>query len=314
MGNAGAFADGVLGARRVPQVTLEVGDFRIRHHILFHIFRTEIDAGTEIGVHRSLAVFGHEDHGAGGRREGAFRFRFEIDTLGADIVLEDFSELVFRHLAEIGGLTAEIRHACRRVASAAAGGFKSRPHKRIKQFGAFRVDEVHRTFGNGIVVEKAIIAAGDNVDDGIADSQYVEFRHRPYPFRTGCAYFSKGLKHFSRQEKPKEKICGSRDGAKTRHLPVMWLSYSFYQSKRCVNAYRNGRHDGLLAQPLSPPRMYWRYITDIKGGGDPAFSFWRTPDHGTTWPLRAFPPKRLTTFFPFTAYLIGRKRGAKAYS
>src|SRR5690606_26022515 len=117
------------------------------------------------------------------------RLGFEINALSADVVLEDFAELVFRHLAEIGSLAAEIRHTRRRIASAAAGGFESRPHQRIKQLCPFCVYEVHRPFGNGIVVEKAVIAAGNDVDDGIADSQYVKFRHWPYPVRTGCASF-----------------------------------------------------------------------------------------------------------------------------
>ncbi|KNA03684.1 hypothetical protein SOVF_206750 [Spinacia oleracea] len=186
MRNAGAFANGVLGARRIPQVTFEIGDLGLRHDVVFDVFRAKIDASAKIGVHRTLAVFGDEDHRTGGRRKRAFRLRFEIDALRADIVLEDFSELVFGDLAEIGGLAAEIRNARGRVAGTSARGFESRPHQRIKQLGPFRIDEVHRAFGNGIVVEKAIIAARDDVDDGIADSQYVEFRHRPYPVRTRC--------------------------------------------------------------------------------------------------------------------------------
>ncbi len=185
MRDAGAFANGVLGARRVPQITFEIGNFRIRHHILFDVFRTEIHAGAEIGVHRAFAILGDENHRTGGRRKRAFRFGFEINALRADVVLEDFSELIFGHLAKISGLAAEIRHACGGVTRTSAGCLQSRSHQRIKQFGPLRVDEVHRTLGNGIVVQELIIAAGNDVDDGIADSQYVEFRHGPIRLAVG---------------------------------------------------------------------------------------------------------------------------------
>jgi hypothetical protein len=100
-----------------------------------------------------------------------------MNALGADIMGEDLAELVFGNLTEIGSLAAEIRDPGRRIAGASAGGFQSRAHARIEKLGALGVYEVHRGFGDVVFDQKLIVATGDNVDDSIADGQYIEASH-----------------------------------------------------------------------------------------------------------------------------------------
>ena len=181
MGDAGAFADRVLGKRRVPEIAFEIGDSRVGNHGGLDIARSELDAGAEIGVHRALAVFGHEDHRARGRRMRIERLRFEMHALCTDVVGKDLSELVVGDLAEIGGPAAEAGDTRRRIAGAAAGGFKRRPHARIEQLCPLRIDQVHRTLDDAVVDKKRIVAAGDDIHDRIADREHVEFRHSEPP-------------------------------------------------------------------------------------------------------------------------------------
>ncbi len=86
VGNSGGKADGVLGARRVPQIALEIGDAGRRDDVGVDILGAEFDAGAEIGVHRTLAVRGDEDHRARRRRRAGQRPGRKIDADGADIV------------------------------------------------------------------------------------------------------------------------------------------------------------------------------------------------------------------------------------
>src|SRR6516164_5006474 len=71
MGNSGRFAEGVLCLRRVEKIALKIGDSSSSHNLRVDVIGPEIDTGAEIGVHRSLAVGGHENQTArGGRAAG----------------------------------------------------------------------------------------------------------------------------------------------------------------------------------------------------------------------------------------------------
>ncbi len=100
-----------------------------------------------------------------------------MNALGADVVGEDFAELIFCDIAEIGSLAAEVRHARRRVAGAAAGSFERRSHARIQEFGALGIDEVHRRLGDLVINEELVVAPGNDIHDGVADCQNIESCH-----------------------------------------------------------------------------------------------------------------------------------------
>src|SRR3546814_16573801 len=116
------------------------------------MFRTKIDAGAEIGVHRTLAIGGDENHRAGRRRIPTFRLRFVVDTLGADIMLEDRAQLVGGHLAEIGSPAAEPSDAGCGIAGRPARRPDRRAHLRIKQFRPLGVDTVPATLYNSVLL------------------------------------------------------------------------------------------------------------------------------------------------------------------
>ena len=58
---------GFLGVLRVPEIALEIDDFRCRDLRRIDIFGHQLLRSTEIGVHGALAVVRHQDVGAAGR-------------------------------------------------------------------------------------------------------------------------------------------------------------------------------------------------------------------------------------------------------
>ncbi|MCY1244070.1 hypothetical protein D9M72_571230 [compost metagenome] len=94
---------------------------------------------------------------------------------------EDLAELVARGLAEVGGATAKAGDTGCRIAGAAAGRFDGRAHARVQQPGSFGIDEVHGALYDAVFIEKGIVAARDDINDGIADRQHVVFCHEPRP-------------------------------------------------------------------------------------------------------------------------------------
>jgi hypothetical protein len=110
--------------------------------------------------------------GVSGQRPG-----LEMHSLRADVMVEDLAELVIGHLAEIGRPAAETGDAGGGVAGAAARGLDGGPHSGVEQFRALGIDEVHRALDDGIVDEEGLVAAGDDIDNRIADAQDVELVH-----------------------------------------------------------------------------------------------------------------------------------------
>src|SRR5690606_16459935 len=54
MGDRSRLAEGLLGARRVPQIALQIGDLGARDQGGIDVFRSQLDAGAEMGLHRAL--------------------------------------------------------------------------------------------------------------------------------------------------------------------------------------------------------------------------------------------------------------------
>ena len=177
MGDVGRLDDRFLGARRVPQIAFEIGDLGRLNDLFVDVLGAEFHAGAEIGVHGALAVRRHQDHASGGRRMAFERRRVIGNPHGADVVTEDRAELVGGNLAEIGARAAEAHEAGHGVGRAAAGGLDGRAHCAIEVLGALRVDQRHAALLDLVVRQKRVVAARNDVDDGIADGEEVVFGH-----------------------------------------------------------------------------------------------------------------------------------------
>src|SRR5690606_21456664 len=111
MRHGSAPPDCFLRVGRIPEVTFKIGHLGSLRLVLFHILRPELGACAEVGVHGSLAIWRHEDHGARGGRKIAKRSRIECYALRANIMAVDIAELVLCDLSEIGGAPAQASQA-----------------------------------------------------------------------------------------------------------------------------------------------------------------------------------------------------------
>src|SRR5690606_11499050 len=165
---------------------------------LFHILRPELGACAEVGVHGSLAIWRHEDHGARGGRKIAKRSRIECYALRANIMAVDIAELVLCDLSEIGGAPAQASQAGSRVPGTSARRFNRRPHAIVEEGCAFGIDQVHRTLDDAVIDQKRLVAPGNDIDNGIADAKDVVFAHALLQFvRQNARWLSRpGLEQF----------------------------------------------------------------------------------------------------------------------
>ena len=116
---------GVLGALGVPEIAFEIDDLRGRDLRGVDIGGRQILRRAEIGVHGALAVAGHQDVGAAGRRAVRGRLGVEGDAGGADVVAVELADLVVLDLADIGGARAEAGDADDGVGGRAARHLRS---------------------------------------------------------------------------------------------------------------------------------------------------------------------------------------------
>jgi hypothetical protein len=124
-----------------------------------------------------------------------------MNALRADIVAEDLAQLIVGDLAEIGRTAAETGDAGGGVAGAAARG--------LEQFRALGVDQVHRPLDDGIVDEKGLVAAGDDIDNRIADAQDVKLAHSGSSLPTAIMQRSRSpLIEFWAGWNPAKGVCG----------------------------------------------------------------------------------------------------------
>ena len=169
--------DGILGARRIPEIALEIGDLRVGNQRLVDVFRSEFDTGTQIGVHRTLAVGRGEDHRARGRRAADQRGSGIMHADGLHVGIEHRAKRIVRHLADIGCARTERGRTGGSIAGGTAGGLGALVHSVIERFRTLCIDQVHRAFDDAVIVEEQVVAAGDDVHDGIADGQHIKTAH-----------------------------------------------------------------------------------------------------------------------------------------
>ena len=92
---------------------------------------------------------------------------------GADIVRERGAELVVLDLADEGRARPEAGGADDRICRRAAGNLDRRPHGVVNLRGARLVDQRHAALAHVVRGEERIFGAGDDIDNGIAETENV---------------------------------------------------------------------------------------------------------------------------------------------
>ena len=176
-----------LGFFAVEEIAFKVNDFRGLQSVCAcgHILFRDQCCGTEEGRHGAPGVRCHIDQAARrGRTVGQWR-RVEMNADGADVMGEDFAQLVIRDLADIGSLSAQRSDTGNRVGGRASRRFLARLHLGVERAGPILIDQGHRVLGDPFGGEKCIGCGRENVDNGIANGKHVKtgIGHRGHPFR-----------------------------------------------------------------------------------------------------------------------------------
>ena len=86
---------------------------------------------------------------------------------------EDAAELVGRDPADEAAFRPERGKPGDGVGGRAAGALDGRSHGLIEPAGLAGRDQAHEALGEVVLGEKGVVAAGDDVDDGVADADHV---------------------------------------------------------------------------------------------------------------------------------------------
>ena len=162
--------------RRIEQIAFEIDHLRRFDIHLPYVVRLEFDAGAEIGVHRPCCIIRNENDRGCGRRTIGLRGGAETDTGSADVTDKGVPELVIMHPAGKSGTSAKSGDTNGRVRRRAAGDLARRPDGGIKRRGLVGIDEIHHSLADIVRRQEGVVAAGKNVDNGIADGQNVDVR------------------------------------------------------------------------------------------------------------------------------------------
>src|SRR5690606_1673887 len=156
---------------------LEIGDLGGLGLFFLNVIRTELNARAKIGVHRALAIRRHEDHAARRWRK-TFKCRsVESHAQRTDVMAKHVAERVISHLAEMGCLAAKTGKTSGRIACAASGGLNRWSHLLVEIGSALRIDEIQRALDDVVLDQKRLFAAGNDIDNGVADAEDVVFAH-----------------------------------------------------------------------------------------------------------------------------------------
>ena len=169
-------AHGRAGLFRIPQVAFEIEHGRIGNGPFVERFGRQELRGTEVGVHRALAIGADEDQATRRRRLALARGGGESDAAGADVVGEDLAQLVVRDLADEGAVGAQRGEARQRVRRRAARDFPRRAHRIVELTRTVGIDERHAAAHQAEFGDQLVGAGRHDIDDGIADGDHVDGR------------------------------------------------------------------------------------------------------------------------------------------
>ena len=96
---------------------------------------------------------------------------------------EDAAELVCRHPADEAAFRPERGKPGDGVGGGAARALDGGPHGLVEPAGFAGRDQAHEALGEVVLGEKGVVAAGDDVDDGVADAHHVIAVACAFPFR-----------------------------------------------------------------------------------------------------------------------------------
>ena len=162
-----------MRVRPVEEVAFEIDDAGGLDERGIDVAGAELRAYAEEGVHGPLPVKRHEDQRARGRSTAGRGGRIEGDAGGADVVAEDGAELILRDLADERRAAAERGDADHGIGRRAARDLHGRAHFRIQMRDPVGVDQRHVALGQIVFDEEVVLAAANDVDDGIADANDV---------------------------------------------------------------------------------------------------------------------------------------------
>src|SRR5262249_29947653 len=152
----------------IEQVALQIDDAGGGHERWVHLATTELWADAEEGVHGALPVRGHEhEAAAGGLASLDGRRGGEGDACGADVMAEDAAELVVCGLADEAGTATKRSDTDDGVGARATGNLNRRAHDVIELRRGRCVHKLHAALGVAMPRQEGVIAASDNVDDGV---------------------------------------------------------------------------------------------------------------------------------------------------
>ena len=107
---------------------------------------------------------------------------------GSHIGAERLAQAVGADLADIAGPTSERGDAGHRVGRRTPGSLDFDLHHVVELVGPFLVDQQHRTLGQALPDDELIGGPGNDVDNGIADSDNVEAVVRVWIYHRNAPY------------------------------------------------------------------------------------------------------------------------------
>ena len=181
--------DRLLGARRVPEIALEIGDLGARRLVGLDVLRARARRRRRdrcsSSARRPASRRSSSAPSAAGRCSGLVSKATPCARMSWRV---DLAELVVRDLAEEGGAAAKAGDACRRVAGAAARGFQSPAPCGCRADSARSVSiRFIAPLMMPFSARNASSHCGDDVDDGVADAEHVVVGSCRSP---GCAGWS----------------------------------------------------------------------------------------------------------------------------
>ncbi len=140
LGNLDGFERRGFGGRRIPEITLNVKNFRGRDFGFLDIRRREFARRAEIGIHAALAVRRHRDQAARGGGTGMGWSGGVLDTELLHALAEGRAQTVLLHLAGEDAARAKRGQPGHRIGRGAAGDLARACKGGVELFGAKFVD------------------------------------------------------------------------------------------------------------------------------------------------------------------------------
>ena len=172
--------EGRDGGRAVEAVALQIDPVGIGALRRVDIIRPQKFGDAQIGVHRAFTIRRDQHDAAPGfglMRFGGQRGRV-IRPLRAQVMGENFAQLVVLDLAHIGGFAAQMRDARDGVGGRPAGDFLGRPDLAVQLHTARLVGELHDPLLDAVIGQKLILAGCQHINHCVADADDLISFHR----------------------------------------------------------------------------------------------------------------------------------------